>query len=353
MSKLFEKLGFNPIDAMLEQVRSVIVGYPDVTEKFAYCIFGDGHILLKSVPGLAKTLMVRAFHASIGNATSARIQMTPNIMPADITGGEILNMESRKFEVRKGPAFVNLLLADEINRATPKAQSALLEAMAERRVSLAGQTFNLPDPFVTCATMNPIEQEGTYPLPEAQLDRFMFQIDMGYVNEEAELAILHNANLRGRNPLAGIKPVVTTEQIVEIRDYIRNPENVYVSPAAEQYICSLVRSTRPGDPRFLEVTRKAQAQGKQVAESVLLGGSPRAMQCLVATASVRALHQGRDFVLPEDIKYVAPDVLRHRILLTQRAKMNRNFGGTEAVVNMVLKHVPVVEGDENYVKASA
>lgn len=340
----------NPIDRLLGQVGKVIVGYEGVTEKLAYCLFSDGHVLLESVPGLAKTMMVRAFHASIMDATSSRIQMTPNLLPPDIIGGQIFNAKTQEFEIRQGPAFANLLLADELNRATPKAQSALLEAMAERRVSIAGTTFDLPDPFVVCATMNPIEQEGTYPLPEAQLDRFMFKIRMDYVSAEAELAMLNNMNLRGRNPLAGIEKVISAGEIVALREHIRN--TVYTSPALKEYVVSLVRSTRPGDPLFAKVTDRAQAEGKLIADAVQVGGSPRAMQALLATSSVRAFHKGRDYVLPEDVKYVAPDVLNHRILLKQKAKQNKDFGGTTRVVNMVLKHVDVVNGDHHFVKQS-
>ncbi len=336
MSKTINNSAANPINQLLAEVRKVIYGYNDVTEKFAYALFGDGHILLKSVPGLAKTLMVRAFHAAISGAGSKRIQMTPNILPTDIVGGEILNMATGKFEIRRGPVFTNLLLGDEINRATPKAQSALLEAMAERRVSLAGETMDLPDPFLVCATMNPIEQEGTYPLPEAQLDRFMFQLFMDYVPLVNRKQILTNKSLRGRNPLAAIQAVLPHTDIVKVRQQI--VETVHVSDAAVDYIVNLVSATHPGEEMFDLVVRKGDAEGALYGTSVQVGGSPRAEQCLAAAASVRAFHRGRDHVRPEDVQYIAPDVLRHRLIMDRKAKMNKYT--PERAIAVVLNCVP-------------
>ncbi|MBY0359926.1 MAG: MoxR family ATPase [Candidatus Obscuribacterales bacterium] len=344
----------NPIDRILNKVNTVVFGYDDVAERILYGFVGDGHVLLESVPGLAKTLIAKAISRCIGGSKYARIQMTPNMMPTDITGGRVYNEETRSFSIERGPIFANILLADEINRATPKTQSALLEGMAERHVSLNGESLALPDPFVVLATMNPIEQEGTYPLPEAQLDRFMFKVRMTYVSAEAERQMLRSANLRGRNPLADVQPVVTAEELVTLREHIRN--NIYVSDAAIEYITNLVRATRPDCKEFSDlVATKGQNPDLQTySSSVAVGASPRAEQCFIAAASVRAFHMGRDFVLPDDIKYIAQDVLAHRLILTRQAKANDKTSKVPGqLVATLLANVPVVTAPENYVRPAA
>lgn len=336
----------NPIDLLLNEVNTPIYGYRHITERLAYAMFSGGNILLKSVPGLAKTLMVRAFHAAIDGVKSTRIQMTPNILPPDIIGGEVLNMKTGEFEIRRGPVFSNLVLADECNRATPKAQSALLEAMAERRVSLAGVTYELPDPFIVFATINPIEQEGTYPLPEAQLDRFMFELNMTYVDLEARKAMLGNKALRGRNPLADVKKVISGSDIARLREEIS--QSVHVSPAAIDYIVHLVSGTHPGEKMF-DLVGANGAEGALYRESIAVGGSPRAEQCLAATAQVRAFHKGRDHVRPEDVQYIAYDVLRHRLILDRKAKMNKY--SPDRGIKVLLDTVPFHANLRDYQKS--
>ncbi len=313
------------------EIGKVISGYSDVLQKVTIAIFADGHVLMESVPGLAKTTMIAAYQAAIGNSKKARIQMTPDLKPTDILGNRIFNLKSGEFELVHGPLYgCNMLLVDEINRGTPKTQSALLEAMQERKLSLAGNEYPLSDFFLVLATMNPIEQEGTYPLPEAQLDRFCFKVTLPYVSRKDELAILQNTAVHGRNPQSLITPAVTTDEILAIRKEIQS--SITVTPTALEYIVDIVRATRPGDPLF----------PKSLANKVAVGASPRAQIWLRRTAQVRAYIQGRDHVIPEDVKYLAADVLRHRIILTQEAALESDFNADKAV-SAVLANVPVIE----------
>ncbi|MBA3858285.1 MAG: hypothetical protein C0507_15380 [Cyanobacteria bacterium PR.3.49] len=234
----------NPIEGILTEVRKVVVGYPEMTEKVCYTLFAPGgHVLLEAVWGLAKSVTANAFGRSIKDATWARFQMTPDMMPADIKGNRIYNRELSRYEIVRGPVFNNIVLADEINRTTPQTQSALLEPMAENSVTIAGQTFRVPELFCVLATQNPRQSEGTYPLPEPQLDRFLFKIDMGYVSEEDEDKLLLNQQvLKGTDPFQDIVPQVTVEEILAYRKLIGR---TYVSDAARKYMLALVRGTRP------------------------------------------------------------------------------------------------------------
>lgn len=321
------------IKLLLAELDKVIAGYRDVKIKVIHALLADGHVLLESVPGLAKTTLIAALQAAISNSTKARIQMTPDLKPGDIVGTRVFNMKTGEFEIAPGPVIgVNLLLADEINRATPKAQSALLEAMQERKATIAGKTFELENPFLVLATMNPIEQEGTYPLPEAQLDRFCFKLVLDYVSREDEIRILENTAVHGRDPQKLVVPAISTQDILALRKQIL--DGVTVSRSAHEYIVDLVRATRPGDRLFKLV--EAELKGR-----VLVGASPRAQIWMRRTAQVRAYLAGRTHVTPDDIKYAAPDVMRHRIILTQESQLD-GFT-TDQVVRAVLNKVPVIE----------
>ncbi len=322
------------VRALLAELDKVISGYKDIKLKIVYALLADGHVLLESVPGLAKTTLIAALQSAIGNSRKARIQMTPDLKPGDIIGTLVFNPTTGKFETRKGPIIgKNLVLVDEINRGTPKTQSALLEAMQERKVSLADEEYVMEDPFLVLATQNPIEQEGTYPLPEAQLDRFGFKLILDYVSREDELQILENTGVHGRGAQEVITPVITTEQVVELRKDIL--ANVRVERTALEYIVDLVRTTRPSDANFKKYV------GNELSGKIQVGASPRAQIWLRRFAQVRAFLQGRDHVLPEDVKFVAPDVLRHRIILNDMALLDGYT--TDQAIKVVLNAVPVVE----------
>ena len=322
------------IKALKTELKKVISGYDDIQDAVIIALLADGHVLLESVPGLAKTTLIIALQAAISDSKRARIQMTPDLKPGDIVGTRIFNLKTGEFETVYGPVVgVNLLLADEINRATPKAQSALLEAMQERRVTVAGTAVTLEDPFLVLATMNPIEQEGTYPLPEAQLDRFCFKLRLDYVSRQDEVGILKNTSVHGRDAAGKIVPVISTGQIREIRKMIQ--EKVVVSDAALEYIVDIVRATRPGDSLFNKYMKK-DLDGK-----VQVGASPRAQIWIMRTAQVRAALANRSFVTPDDIKAVAPDVLRHRIILSQVAQLEGYT--TDTAVRAVLNNLRIIE----------
>jgi MoxR-like ATPase len=278
-------------------------------------------------------MTARGFCKAINGATWNRIQMKPDILPSDIVGAEVYNKKTQEFSIRKGPIFANIVLADEINRAAPRSQSALLEGMAEKSTSLAGQTFQMPDLFNVLATMNPIEQEGTYPLPEAQLDRFLFKVTMGYAPRDAYKAMLNNQKtLKSADPHKDIVADVTVAEILEARKQIYD---IHVAEAAQDYILDLVDSSRPSDPMFAKFVQDTGAEGKKFAEAIQVGGSPRAYQAVQVTAQVRAFHMGRGYVLPEDIQYVAPSVLRHRLILQRKARMDRKYTTDDAVKALV------------------
>jgi MoxR-like ATPase len=283
------------------QVGRVIVGQKYMLDRLLVALLADGHILLEGVPGLAKTTAVKAI-ASTLDASFSRIQFTPDLLPADVLGTQIYSPRDGAFTTRKGPIFTNILLADEINRAPAKVQSALLEAMQERQVTLAEQTFQLPRPFLVLATQNPIEQEGTYPLPEAQVDRFLMKLVVSYPTLEEERLILERASLPPERPTVVLDP----SRILRMQELTRR---VTIKPMLAGYIVNLVHATRqPG------------AVSTRLARMVQFGASPRATIALAACARAAALLDGREFATPDDVKEVALDVLRHRVLLTYEAE---------------------------------
>ena len=281
----------------------VIVGQKHLVESLLIGLLSDGHILLEGVPGLAKTLAIKTL-ASLIDATFNRIQFTPDLLPADVVGTMIYSQKDETFIPKKGPVFANFILADEINRAPAKVQSALLEAIQERQVTLGGETFRLPGPFLVMATQNPIEQEGTYPLPEAQVDRFMLKAVIDYPKIEEEKKIIHQ---QIHHEIGSVKPVMTTDDILEARKVV---DMVYLDEKIEQYIADIVFATRYPDRYGL----------KEMKELISFGGSPRASINLALAARSYAFIKRRGYVVPEDVRAIAHDVLRHRIGLTYEAE---------------------------------
>jgi MoxR-like ATPase len=292
------------VDLIDREMGRVIVGQKDMVQKLLVALLADGHILLEGVPGLAKTMAIKALARTIDVAFS-RIQFTPDLLPADLIGTMIYSQRNEEFTVRKGPIFSNFILADEINRAPAKVQSALLEAMQERQVTLGAQTYALPQPFLVLATMNPIEQEGTYPLPEAQTDRFMLKVVLDYpLKEEEKLIIRQNVRPGGLSEPA---QVVRAQEITEARKLVRE---VYMDEKIEQYIVDIVYATRKP-----EQYRLSDLNGM-----ISFGGSPRASINMALAAKALAFTKHRGYVIPEDVRAVCPDVLRHRIGLTYEAE---------------------------------
>lgn len=280
--------------AILHAIETVIDGKRDAVEMALTVLLAEGHLLIEDVPGVGKTMLARALARSV-DCSVTRIQFTPDLLPADITGVSIYNPAERQFEFTPGPVFANIVIGDEINRASPKTQSALLESMEERQVTVDGRTYELAVPFIVVATQNPIEMEGTYPLPEAQRDRFMARISMGYPDARAELAMLHARETA--SPLDALQPVVNGTELAEMIAAVRN---VYASDAVEQYAVAIAQATR--NDRELR-----------------LGASPRATLQLVRAAKARAALDGREFVLPDDIDALAIPVLGHRLIAARRA----------------------------------
>ena len=281
----------------------VIVGQKHLVESLLIGLLSDGHILLEGVPGLAKTLAIKTL-ASLIDASFNRIQFTPDLLPADVVGTMIYSQKDESFLPKKGPVFANFILADEINRAPAKVQSALLEAMQERQVTLGGETFKLPKPFLVMATQNPIEQEGTYPLPEAQVDRFMLKAVIDYPKIEEEKKIIHQ---QIHHEIGTVKPVMSTDDIIEARKVV---DMVYLDEKIEQYIADIVFATRYPEKYGL----------KEVKELISFGGSPRASINIALAARSYAFIKRRGYVVPEDVRAIAHDVLRHRIGLTYEAE---------------------------------
>ena len=281
----------------------VIVGQKHLVDSLIIGLLSDGNILLEGVPGLAKTLAIKTLSQLI-DAKYSRIQFTPDLLPADVTGTMIYSQKDEKFQVKQGPVFANFVLADEINRAPAKVQSALLEAMQEKQVTIGSETFNLPSPFLVMATQNPIEQEGTYPLPEAQMDRFMLKVVIDYPTLDEEKRIIRE-NIAGG--LREVKPVTTGEEILKARAVVRE---VYIDEKIEQYIADIVFATRYPDRYGL----------KELKDMIAFGGSPRASINLAKAARAYAFIKHRGYVVPEDVRAVAHDVLRHRIGLTYEAE---------------------------------
>ncbi len=311
------------IDAVKREVSQVIVGQGPLVERLIMGILLQGHILLEGVPGLAKTTVVKTLAKVLG-VHFKRIQFTPDLLPADVMGTQVYSPKTQEFNVKKGPVFTNILLADEINRAPAKVQSALLEAMAERQVTLGEQTFKLEFPFIVMATQNPIEQEGTYPLPEAQMDRFLFKLHLDYPNFNEELEIMEKA-LQVESRLSALKTILGLEQLREIHLAL---DKIYVDPKIKEYIARLVFSSR--SPKKLQ-------QGLE--NYLQFGASPRASICLFQAARCQAFMQGRAFVTPQDVKEVALDVLRHRLILSYEAEAEDMT--TDQVIKKILDHVEV------------
>jgi MoxR-like ATPase len=299
---------------ILDEVERAIVGKRDVLELVLLGLLADGHVLIEDYPGLAKTLIARSF-AQTASMSFSRIQFTPDLMPSDVTGSSIFNQRESEFEFRPGPIFANLLLADEINRAPPKTQAALLEAMQERQVTIEGVTHLLEPPFVVLATQNPIEYEGTYPLPEAQLDRFLLRIEVGYPERRDEWGVLERRIERTRDEVV-LEPVVDGPRLIELQ---RSLEHVHVSEPIGLYMVDLVAATRES-PRLQ------------------VGASPRGTLALLKLARARAAVAGRDFVTPEDVKAVAVPALAHRLTLRPELWVQRVRG--EDVVHEALETVP-------------
>jgi len=311
-----------PFRRLLEEMHRVIVGQDELLHGMLLGLLANGHILIEGVPGLAKTLAVQCLAAGIKTGFQ-RLQFTPDLLPADIIGTLVYQPSDGRFVVKQGPIFSNIILADEINRAPAKVQSALLEAMQERRITIGTETFDLDDPFLVIATQNPIEQEGTYPLPEAQVDRFMFKLIVGYPNKVQERQILDRMSTT--SPNLSIEPVMSPDAIAEARRVV---DEIYVDDKIKDYIVDLVFATRvPGD-YSLDLDGLIQ-----------YGASPRATINLTLAARANAFLDGRGYVVPQDVKDVAMPVLRHRVIVTYEAEAEDKT--SEDVVRTVLDHVPV------------
>lgn len=303
---------------VIANVEKVIVGKRQQVLLSLVSYFCEGHLLIEDVPGVAKTMLARALARSIG-CTFKRLQCTPDLLPTDVTGASIFNQKTGDFEFRAGPIFGQIVLTDEINRTTPRTQSALLEAMAERRVTVDGQTYNLKPPFMVLATQNPIDHEGTFPLPEAQLDRFLIRISLGYPSQEEEGRMLER--LQHGHPIDDLSPVVTAADIVACQQAVRA---VFVDDKVRQYLLDIIQATRRH-------------------EDVHLGASPRASIALFRTGQALAAVSGRDFVLPDDIKRMAPAVLGHRLILKPESRLRKRTAA--AIVGEILTEarVPVMK----------
>lgn len=299
---------------LIGNIEEVVIGKRQQVILAVVAYFCEGHLLLEDVPGVAKTMLARALARSVGG-TFKRVQCTPDLLPNDITGASVFNPKTTEFEFRPGPLFAQIVLADEINRATPRTQSALLEAMAERRVTVDGQTYELEPPFLVIATQNPVDHEGTFPLPEAQLDRFLIRLSLGYpgVREEAEML----ERLRTGHPVETIGPVVSAAEVLACQKAVRE---VYVDPKVRDYLLAIVHATRDHD-------------------DIALGGSPRASMALYRGAQALAAVRGNDFVLPDDVKRIAPFVLAHRLIIRPESRLRKVTAAS--VVEQILNEVSV------------
>jgi MoxR-like ATPase len=307
---------------LFNELGKVIVGQAYLVERLVIGLLANGHVLLEGVPGLAKTLSVKSL-ASTLNVKFSRLQFTPDMLPADVIGTQIYNPQSGAFTTRRGPIFANLVLADEINRAPAKVQSALLEAMQEKQVTIGEQTFKLEEPFLVLATQNPIEQEGTYPLPEAQVDRFMLKLKIGYPSRAEERQILEMMARTSGTPSAS--SVVEPKQILRARQVIND---IYVDDKVKDYIVDLVCATR--EPETYKI---------QVRDFIQLGASPRATIALTLSAKAYAFLKGRGYVTPQDVKSIGMDVLRHRVAITYEAEAEEKT--SETVIQKIFDELPV------------
>lgn len=305
-------------EKIIQNIEKVIVGKRNPVELAIICLLCQGHLLIEDVPGVGKTVLARSLAKSLGCIFS-RIQFTPDMLPSDVTGVSIYNQVSTQFEFRPGPLMAQIVLADEINRATPKTQAALLEAMEEHQITVDGVTHILPRPFMVSATQNPIEYEGTFPLPEAQLDRFLIRLRLGYPEINDEINILERQQFQ--HPVMDLAQVVTSDELIKAQEEIKP---IYVSPAVKRYIVELTHQTRRH-------------------EEVYLGASPRGSLALFRTGQARAALEGRDFVLPDDIKALVKPTLSHRVILGPAARL-RDLSGDQ-ILDEIISRVPVPGGD--------
>ncbi len=309
MSDVLEKL-----ERLVGNIEKVIIGKEEVIKQLIVGLLTNGHILIEDVPGVGKTMLSLALAKSIGGEFK-RIQFTPDLLPSDVTGGYIYNPKTGEFEVKRGPIFANIVLADEVNRTSPRTQSSLLECMQEYKVTLDGDTFLLPRPFMVIATQNPIEFQGTYPLPEAQLDRFLMKINIGYLSIEEEVRVMKEQ--RTSHPIDSIEAVLTTEDIINLQSVVKKVE---ISEKILEYIVKIVSATRN-------------------VEEIKLGASPRASIAFIHSARALALIKGRDYVIPDDIINLAFPILRHRINIRQKALVS---GVTEqSIIHKILDNTPI------------
>ncbi len=309
---------------LVANVERVIVGKSSAVQLAVVGLLSRGHLLIEDVPGVGKTMLARSLSRSMG-CVFGRIQFTPDMLPSDVTGVSIYNQATREFEFQPGPIMSEIVLVDEINRATPKTQSALLEAMEERQVTVDGTTYPLPDPFVVLATQNPIEYEGTYSLPEAQLDRFLMRVNLGYPALRDEIEVLDRQQFH--HPVEDLEPVVSGEDLLAAQEAIKR---VYISPAVKEYIVRLVQKTRQHS-------------------DVYLGASPRGSLTLYRTAQARSAMLGRDYALPDDVKYVAPYVLSHRLIISPSARLRDVQAGE--VVQAILEQLPMPEPERERMRS--
>ncbi len=307
-------------EKIMAQIEKIIFGKRDVLELALVCLLSEGHLLMEDVPGTAKTLLGKALAKTLGG-TFRRLQCTPDLLPGDVTGINVFNLKTSEFEFHPGPVMTRILLADEINRATPRAQAALLECMAERQVSVENKTYKLNRPFFVIATQNPIEHEGTFALPEAQLDRFLMRLSVGYPSPDAEKQMLESSS--GEDPLAPVEQVVELEDIMRFQDII---PQIHVIPRIGEYIIQIVASTRSH-------------------KDFLLGGSPRATKGLFRASQALAALQGREFVLPDDVKRLYNSVLNHRVILSVEGRLQKQSVGQalEEAVSMI--PAPIIQAD--------
>jgi len=310
------------LQAVRERVGQVVVGQEALVERLLLALLCNGHVLLEGVPGVAKTLTVNSLAQAI-HAQFSRIQFTPDLLPGDLTGTLVYDPRAHTFTAEKGPIFTNLLLADEINRAPAKVQSALLEAMQEKQVTLGKETYDLPKPFLVLATQNPIEQEGTYSLPEAQVDRFMFKLKVGYPSMDEELIVMQR--MAKTEPLLDVEPLLSIKELMEMRVTM---ETVFIDEKVERYILRLVDATRQPEKYELDLGRYLR-----------FGASPRASIYLSLAARGHALMQQRDYVIPQDVKDVAHDLLRHRLAISYRAEAESIT--SDDLLDQILAKVPV------------
>lgn len=307
----------NKLNLLLKNISKVIVGKDEAIKKAIITLISGGHLLIEDVPGVGKTMLAKSIAKSI-NLDFKRIQFTPDLLPSDIIGITIYNEKTKEFEFKKGPIFSNIILADEINRSTPKTQSALLEAMEERQVTVDGITYKLNEPFFVIATENPIEYEGTFPLPEAQLDRFFMKIEIGYPNESDEILLLSRVQIR--HPIEDLQEVITKEEILEIQKEVKK---IHVDESLKEYIVKLGKELREDD-------------------DIYLGPSPRSLIVLMRVSQAKAYIEGRDFVIPDDIKNLFNSVMSHRIILKPESKL-KGVSEREVIERAIQRvEVPIV-----------